>query len=42
MDFDFLCLDNNCTEKPDCCILCIKEMHNNCQDGLIIEKEYLP
>lgn len=42
MDFDFVCLDNSCVEKPDCCIICIKELHSGCLDGLIVEKEYLP
>lgn len=38
----YVCLDTTCSEKSLCCILCIKNKHQNCDDKLIIERGVLP
>lgn len=35
----YTCLDPNCNESPNLCMICVKELHADCQDDLLIENE---
>ena len=32
----FVCMDSNCIKTPICCIICIKNDHNTCNDKCIL------
>lgn len=39
---EYLCMDSNCTNDINCCMSCVKSVHNECRDELIVEVEKVP
>lgn len=36
---NFYCFDKTCKQTPLCCVICVKNLHNKCENNLLMEKE---